>query len=51
MTDDEIMELAQKVTNDFDGVSYLVHDEEAWVIDFAKRLMEIWTKEKQNEQG
>lgn len=40
MSDGEIIDLADEVTADFEGYSYLRHGEERWLIEFAKRLLE-----------
>ncbi len=40
MTDYEILELADQVTADFEGYTYLRHGKEQWLIEFAKRLLE-----------
>lgn len=44
MTEEQILELADQVTNDFEGVSYRIHNEEAWLIEFAMRLEQMIVK-------
>lgn len=34
-----ILDIAQEVTNDFEGVCYVHHGDEQWALEFAKRIL------------
>ena len=44
MSSDDIVQLAEEVTADFEGHNYYRHLDDEWAIEFAKRLMKLWEK-------